>query len=99
MSAFSDWIQAEIQSEFQAPIKHHKNSNILTYIIQLSVKILSTILQSMLIFFRVLWKQGANMSRASKDNRNDGGGTEVGVQLSLSLLYPDLPPWSVCKRL
>lgn len=39
------------------------------------------------------------MSGASEDNRNDGGGTEVRVQLPLSLLHPDLPPWSVCQLL
>lgn len=54
--------------------------------LDVQLKILYAILQSMLILFRVTWKQGTNMSGASKDNRNDRGGTEVRVQLSLSLL-------------
>lgn len=33
----------------------------------------------MLIFLRVTWKQGANMSGAFEDNRDDRGGTEVRV--------------------
>lgn len=99
VSAFSDWIQAEIQSEFLATIKPYRQSNIWTYNMHLNVKIQYAILQSMLIFFRVTWKQGTNMSGASKDNRNDRGGTEVGVQLSLSLLHADLPPRSVCQLL
>ena len=39
------------------------------------------------------------MSGASEDDRNDRGGAEGGVQLSLSLLHPDLSPWSVCQLL
>lgn len=48
---------------------------------------------------RIIRKQGANMSRASKDNWNDRGGAEVRVSLSLSFLHPDLSAWSVWQRL
>lgn len=64
-----------------------------------SVRMPSTMLQSALFFCRVIWKQGADMSGASKDDRNDGGGTEGGVQLPLSLLHPDLSAWPACQLL
>lgn len=39
------------------------------------------------------------MFRASEDNGNDRGGTKVRIQLSLSLLHPDMSAWSVCQCL
>lgn len=76
VSAFSDWIQAEIQSELPAAIKHNLKKICCGF---LSDNISKRPFCSSCVPFRVIWEPGADVSGASEDNRNDRRGAEVRV--------------------
>lgn len=91
VSAFSDWIQTEIQSESpERPTALRRSYN---------TGSVSNMTINVDFFLRVSWKSGANVCRASEDDRNDRGGAEGRVQLSLSLLHADVSTRSVHQLL